>query len=72
MNDGELAFVGRQALYIEKLETTIKEQDAAIKKAISYLICFGGPFNDNTLQFDKKQIGYLFKVLHALEGYDGN
>lgn len=59
--------IADQVLEIQKLRKENVEMLLAIEQAMRYFTCVGpGPLNDNTLNFNKEQINYLYKIYNIL------
>lgn len=59
--------ITKQQLEIEDLKVKLSELQEAIKAASAHFTCIGGPLNDNFLEFDKRQIGLIYKANQELE-----
>ena len=68
MTEDEL--IGKQQLEIEHLKIRLGWANDDKKKIQSYLICIGGPLNDNKLGYSVKQRNYLQGILELTEVCD--
>ena len=64
MTDTEL--IANQTREIGKLRIELSECKSHCRAALGYLICIGGPLNDNRDQYSKKQMIPLFKIEERL------
>ena len=64
MTDAELIAV--QAHQIADAIAEVKELRHRIKKAISHIICIGGPLNDNRLQYSMVQLKTFQSIMNEL------
>jgi hypothetical protein len=65
MRDVEL--IARQAKRIEELQDEVSDLKDRIYKAISHMICIGGPLNDNVLHFTQEQRAVFHRIMGELE-----
>ena len=65
MTDKEL--IARQAKEIAELRELVFNYKSNCKEALGYLICIGGPLNDNRDGYNKKQLLPLFKIAELLK-----
>ena len=64
MTDKQL--IAQQAKEIAGLKETVYNYKNNCKQALGYLICIGGPLNDNRDGYNKKQLLPLFKIQELL------
>jgi hypothetical protein len=57
----------RQAVKIETLEEANERMRQCLAGAKLYIICVGGPLNDNTLRYSSEQLVTFQKILDVLE-----
>ena len=54
--------------YIKELQKEIKELKDVIGWVYSKIFCIGGPLNDNSLGFNKKQQKWFWNVAEYIKG----
>lgn len=59
--------ITKQQLEIEEYEKQIEENKKLLKKIRLQFIAIGAPLNDNSLQFNNKQIAWCANVLEMIE-----
>ena len=59
--------VAVQAKRIEELEIDKRRLISGIKDAKKYIVCIGGPLNDNLLGYSAPQLKTFWSILHALD-----
>lgn len=58
----------KQQLEIEELKIENNDLRMSIAKAHGYIICIGGPLNDDRLGFNKEQRMLFHRISNALNG----
>lgn len=64
----QLAAIGRLMLKAQQDRDEAAELRKRIDRAISIMVCIGGPLNDNVLQFNKEQRAVFHRIQSVLEG----
>lgn len=59
--------IARQAMRLEGMEIENSRLRENIKKAISHIVCIGGPLNDNKLGYSKQQMVTFWRIKEELE-----
>lgn len=59
--------ITRQQKRIHELEDALKSIDSFADGIRHWLICIGGPLNDNVLQYSKEQRKPLHRILEAAD-----
>jgi hypothetical protein len=63
----EVDVIARQAMKIERLEEDNERKRQCLEGAKLYMICIGGPLNDNKLGYSKEQLVTFQKMLDVIE-----
>ena len=63
----ETEVIARLAIKIDGLEQRAERMRQSIEGAKLYIICIGGPLNDNKLGYSKEQLVTFQKILDVLE-----
>ena len=60
--------IARQAVTILALQDQVSDYEKRLSNIVSLLVCCGrGPLNDNTLKFNKAQMGLCYEILKEAE-----
>ena len=68
MNKTEV--IAKQAMQIMELRRKVKDFKGRAKRAMLFMVCVGGPLNDNLLGYNSEQKKLFVKICDALDGID--